>query len=242
MNYTEDDHAVWRTLFERQMTLLPGRAATDFLEGGKKLGFGPEAVPDFDDVNRRLAPMTGWQITRVPGIVANDVFFGLLAEKKFPVTGWIRSRDRLDYLEEPDIFHDMFGHVPLLSDPSYTAFLEALGRLAVVRIDDESAVECLARVYWYSIEFGLMAESGGLRIYGSGILSSPGETRFCLTDAAAKLSFDLSVIFRTPYVKDRFQDRYFVIQSLGELYRTAELLPQALSKELQSDYWRKVTV
>jgi len=215
--YTADDQWVWRTLFDRQLLVLPTVASGRFLEGLPRVDFQPTKIPDFAEVNPLLDRATGWSLVAVPGIVDDRTFFELLAARRFPATTWLRTPAQLDYLEEPDMFHDVFAHVPLLTDPFFAEFLQAVGTLALRYLHSAHAVELLSRLYWFTVEFGLIAEQGGLRIYGAGILSSAGETRFCLSDAPQRRPFDVATILATPYVKDRMQDVYFVIDSYKQL-------------------------
>lgn len=215
--YTAADQHVWQLLFDRQMELLPGRAADAFLEGVRSVGFTREAIPDFREVNPRLLEMTGWELVVVPGIVDDAVFFGLLAERKFPATTWLRTLEQLDYLEEPDMFHDVFGHVPLLTNPGFAAFLQALGAAAVQHRQEPGALEMFTRLYWFTAEFGLIQQPEGLRIYGAGLLSSHGEVKFSLSDKPTRLPFSLQGVLDSPFEKDKFQDLYFVLDSLQQL-------------------------
>ena len=216
--YGEADHAVWRDLFMRQSKLLPGRACDEFLEGLNQLGVVADRIPDFEALSTILQRATGWRIVAVPGLVPDDVFFRHLSERRFPATNWIRRRDQMDYLQEPDAFHDIFGHVPLLVNPVFGDYLAAYGRggLKALRLD---ALHFLARLYWYTVEFGLIQTPAGLRIYGSGIVSSRGESRFCLeSDRPKRIAFDLHRIMRTRYRIDDFQETYFVIDSFDQLF------------------------
>lgn len=217
-HYTAADQHVWQLLFDRQMALLPGRAADAFLEGVRNTGFTRDAIPNFNEVNPRLRRLTGWELVVVPGIVDDAVFFGLLAERKFPATTWLRQLEQLDYLEEPDMFHDVFGHVPLLTDPGFAAFLQALGAAAgqhVARQPD--TLELFTRLYWFTAEFGLIQQTDGLRIYGAGLLSSHGEVQFSIGDKPTRLPFSLNGVLATPFEKDHFQELYFVLRDLAEL-------------------------
>lgn len=216
--YTDDEHAVWRDLFTRQSRLLPGRACDEFLDGLNRLGVVADRIPDFEELSAILTRATGWRIVAVPGLVPDDVFFRHLAERRFPATNWIRRRDQMDYLQEPDVFHDVFGHVPLLVNPVFGDYLAAYGRggLKALRL---GALHFLARLYWYTVEFGLIRTDGGLRIYGSGIVSSRGESRYCLESTRSKrIGFDLRRIMRTRYRIDDFQETYFVIDSFDQLF------------------------
>jgi phenylalanine-4-hydroxylase len=218
IRYSAEDHATWRFLFERQSKLLRGRACDQFLAGVDRLGLVADGVPDFERLSDILDRTTGWRLVAVPGLVADDVFFGHLAARRFPVTWWIRKPEQLDYLQEPDVFHDFFGHVPLLIDPVFADYMQAYGQggLKALGLD---ALTYLARLYWYTVEFGLIRTPDGLRIYGSGILSSKTESIYCLeSDTPQRLPFDLMRIMRTPYRIDDVQDTYFVIDSFDQLF------------------------
>ncbi|MBC7449251.1 MAG: phenylalanine 4-monooxygenase [Hymenobacteraceae bacterium] len=230
--YTPTDQWVWQTLFERQMTVLPTVASQRFLEGLPRVDFQAARIPDFAAVNPLLEHATGWHLVAVPGIVDDRTFFELLAARRFPATTWLRTPAQLDYLEEPDMFHDVFAHVPLLTDRFFAAFLQAVGTLALRYLHDARAVELLSRLYWFTVEFGLIAEGGGLRIYGAGILSSAGETRFCLSDAPTRRPFNVASILATPYVKDRMQDVYYAIDSYEQLAASVPALETELDRLL----------
>ena len=222
-NYTPAEHVVWRSLYERQAKLLPGRACTEFLAGMQALPIGADAIPDFRRLSDVLMRRTGWQVVAVPGLVPPEVFFEHLANRRFPAGQFIRRPEQLDYIEEPDVFHDVFGHVPMLMHPVLADYLQAYGEggLRAQRLD---ALEQLARVYWFTVEFGLVAQDEGLRVYGSGIVSSFAETRFALEDSSPnRLKFDLRRVMRTRYRIDDFQECYFVLDSLDDLLRLAEI-------------------
>ncbi|HXC27862.1 MAG TPA: phenylalanine 4-monooxygenase [Stellaceae bacterium] len=222
-NYTAADHAVWRTLFERQVHLLPGRACRDYLAGMEALPIGAEQIPDFRRLSDVLTRRTGWQVVAVPGLVPPEVFFDHLANRRFPVGQFIRRPDQLDYIEEPDVFHDVFGHVPMLMHPVLADYLQAYGK-GGLRAQRLGALEQLSRVYWFTVEFGLVAEDGAPCIYGAGIASSFAETRFALEDKSPnRLKFHLSRVMRTRYRIDDFQETYFVLVSLDDLLHLAEI-------------------
>lgn len=215
--YSAGDHAIWRTLFERQSRLLVGRACPEYLDGLDKLGVCADGIPDFRRLNEVLGRLTGWQIVAVPGLISEAAFFAHMAERRFVATRWIRAPEQMDYLQEPDIFHDVFGHVPLLTNPAFADYLQAYGRggLKALRL---GALDMLARLYWYTVEFGLLRTDQGLRIYGSGIVSSKGESLYCLDDPRPhRIAFDLKRILRTRYRIDAFQEAYFVIDSFDQL-------------------------
>ncbi|WOF44042.1 phenylalanine 4-monooxygenase [Sphingopyxis indica] len=215
--FTADEHAMWDRLFARQSAMLPGRAADAFLRGIDVLKLEKPGIPDYRELNARLTDATGWQVVAVPGLVPDDVFFDHLANRRFPAGNFIRTPQQLDYLKEPDVFHDVFGHVPMLADPVFADYMVAYGKggLRSLKYD---ALKQLARLYWYTVEFGLIREGGGLRIYGAGIVSSYAESVFALdSDSPNRIGFDLARVMRTDYRIDDFQQNYFVIDSLEQL-------------------------
>lgn len=217
-NYSAAEHAVWRRLFQRQQRVLAGRACREYLDGLDALGVAADGIPDFRRLSEALDRATGWQIVAVSGLVPDAVFFGHLAERRFPSTCFIRGPDQLDYLQEPDVFHDIFGHVPLLMNPIFADYMQAYGQ-GGLKANGLGNLQRLARLYWYTVEFGLIATSAGLRIYGSGILSSAGESVYCLDDPRPhRVGFELRRVMRTRYRIDRFQDTYFVIDDFDQLF------------------------
>ena len=221
--YTPDEHAVWRTLFERQTELLPGHACDEFVAGMRELPIGPEQIPDFRRLSEVLQRHTGWQIVAVPGLVPDDVFFDHLANRRFPAGHFIRKPHELDYLEEPDVFHDVFGHVPMLMNPVMADFIQAYG-VGGLRAQQLGVLDKLARVYWYTVEFGLVEQRDGIRIYGAGIASSSAESRFAVEDPSPhRVRFDLDRVLQTRYRIDDFQETYFVLGDLDELLRLARV-------------------
>ena len=213
-NYTDADHSTWRTLARRQREILKGRIADQFLEGLDRLGIGEEGIPDFRVMNGRLKAATGWEVVAVPGLIPDLAFFRLLADRKFPAGFWIRKPEQIDYIEEPDIFHDVFGHVPLIMQPIYADYLAAYGQAGLVAAE-HGALKRLARLYWYTVEFGLAQTPEGLRIVGAGIASSPGETVFALESPSPnRVGFDLGRVMRTLYRIDDFQETYFVLDGV----------------------------
>lgn len=215
--YTPAEHQVWMTLYERQAKLLPGRACDAFLKGLDALDLHRGGIPDFERINEELFRLTGWRVVAVPGLVPDDVFFDHLANRRFPAGQFIRKPDELDYLQEPDVFHDVFGHVPMLTDPTFGDYMAAYGR-GGLRALGRGQLHNLARLYWYTVEFGLLETSEGLRIYGAGIVSSRAESIFALDDPSPnRIGFDLERVMRTPYRIDDFQQAYFVVPSLQAL-------------------------
>ena len=221
--YTAAEHSVWKTLFERQTRLLPGRACDEFVAGMRALPIGAERIPDFRALSEVLLPATGWQVVAVPGLVPDEVFFEHLANRRFPAGNFIRRADELDYLEEPDVFHDVFGHVPMLMNPMLADFIQAYGE-GGLRAQGLGKLAQLARVYWYTVEFGLLQQPDGLRLYGAGIASSFAESLFAIDDPSPnRVCFDLERVMRTNYRIDDFQETYFVIRDLDELLALARI-------------------
>ena len=216
--YTAEEHALYRRLFERQSKLVPSYACREWIEAISTLD-AQGGIPQFETISKKLRQATGWEIVPVPGLIPDDAFFTHLANRRFPVTVWLRRPEEFDYIVEPDVFHDFFGHVPLLFDRTYADHLHEYGKggLKAMRLD---AVKFLARLYWFTIEFGLMNTSEGVRAYGAGLLSSGGELAYCVEDPRPRrLPFDLERIMRTDYQIDRYQERYFVIDSFEQLMR-----------------------
>ncbi len=218
-SYSAADHATWATLYARQQGILPQRAARSFLDNLSRMRMHGDAIPKFDELNIALRKATGWELVGVEGLLPELTFFDHLANRRFPVTWWIRKPEQLDYLAEPDLFHDLFGHVPLLMEPVFADYMQAYGCGGVKAhgIGADALVN-LTRLYWYTVEFGLIREPDGLRIYGSGIVSSKGESIHCLESPAPnRIGFDLQRIMRTRYRIDTFQKTYFVIDSFEQL-------------------------
>ena len=219
--YTDGQHALYRRLFERQSKLVPRYACPEWIEANAGLDAG-SGIPRFEQVSKKLRAKTGWDIVAVPGLIPDGAFFTHLAARRFPVTVWLRKPEEFDYIVEPDVFHDFFGHVPLLFDPVYADHLHEYGKgsLKAMRLD---AVRMLARLYWYTIEFGLVRTESGVRAYGAGLLSSGGELAYCIEDPSPRrLAFDLERALRTDYLIDRYQSTYFVIDSFAHLMRDTE--------------------
>lgn len=216
-SYTTEEHDRWDRLFRRQRDILPGRASQTFLDAMDRLELSPSGIPDMTALSDKLEPITGWRIVPVADLVPDDVFFDHLANKRFPAGAFIRPEAEFDYLEEPDIFHDIFGHVPLLADPTFAAFMQAYGA-GGLKAKGQGQLHNLARLYWYTVEFGLIREDNGLRIFGAGILSSPKESVFALDDPSPnRIVLDLERVMRTNYIIDDFQQSYFVIDSYQSL-------------------------
>ena len=216
-SYTDADHDTYRRLYERQTALLPGLACDAFIEALPALG-ARDRIPRFEEINERLKPATGWEIVAVPGLIPERPFFDLLANRRFPVTDWIRTPEEFDYVVEPDVFHDLFGHVPLLFNPVFADYVQRYGA-GGLKAHELGAGELLSRLYWYTIEFGLIHQADGLRAYGAGILSSSGELRHSVTDRRPqRIALDLLRCMRTRYKIDDYQATYFVIDSFAQLF------------------------
>ena len=215
--YTPADHETYRRLYERQAALVPGRACDEFLDALPSLGV-KDRIPRFDEINERLHRATRWEIVAVPGLIPEVPFFTLLANRRFPVTDWIRAPQEFDYIVEPDVFHDLFGHVPLLFNPIFADHMQEYGK-GGLKAHRLSACELLSRLYWYTIEFGLIRQHDALRAYGAGILSSPGELRYAVeSPEPRRLPLDIERVMRTRYKIDSYQQTYFVIESIQELF------------------------
>jgi len=216
--YSVEDHGTWNILYNRQKEILQGRACDEFIDNMERLQISDAQIPDFRQLSKTLKSLTGWEVVAVEGLIPDLAFFQLLAERKFPAGNFIRRRDQLDYIQEPDVFHDLFGHVPLLADPVFADYLEAYGK-GGVRAHEFGTITNLARLYWYTVEFGLMKTPKGLRIYGAGILSSPGESVFARDDPSPnRIEFDLKRVMQTNYRVDDYQPTYFVIDSFQQLF------------------------
>ena len=231
--YTDEDHEVWSILYGWQMESLKKYATKEFFTGLDLCGFKSNKIPKIASVNKNLEKATGWQVYIVPGLIGDKEFFELLANKYFPVTTWIRKKHELEYLEEPDMFHDVFGHVPLLSIQSFVDFMQGMSEIALKHIDNPEAIELLSRLYWFTVEFGLIRENGKYRIYGAGIMSSRGESEYSVNDEnVPRHDFDVRHIMRTPYYRHDLQKEYFVIDSYKQLFDSIPEVEQILEEEL----------
>jgi len=228
--FTAEDHRVWDLLFARQKQQLHGKVVRAFEEGLDVLNLSRPGIPEFSELNERLFARTGWTVVSVPGLVPDDIFFHHLANRRFPAGNFIRSAAQLDYLEEPDVFHDVFGHVPMLADPAVADFMQALGQAGLAALD-RGDIHRLSRLYWYTVEFGLAREDGELKIYGAGIASSFEESAYALASPVPqRLPFDMRRVLRTRYRSDALQLCYFVVDSFDDL------LAQILNADLDSLY------
>jgi len=247
-SYTAVEHATWDTLFARQVSMLATRAAPAFMEGLDVLRMSKPGIPDFEELSQRLQRATGWSVVAVPGLIPDAEFYDHLANRRFVAGRFIRTPEQHDYLQEPDVFHDVFGHVPLLANPVFADYMQAYGQ-GGLRSMQYGSIHRLARLYWYTVEFGLIRDGAGLKLYGAGIVSSNSESAYALdSDSPHRLGFDLQRVMRTEYRIDDFQQNYFVIDSFEDLlettletdfapvYRQLESLPDIeISEILPSD-------
>ena len=231
-NYTPEDFQVWKTLFNRQMEALRPVVSEEYLSAIETVKFCESKIPDFKEVDAILLPLTGWSLETVPNICPQKEFFEFLSKRKFTATCWLRTMQQLDYLEEPDMFHDVFGHVPLLSNKAYCEFFRGISNIALEFIDNPRAIELLSRIYWFTIEFGMMREHDGLKIYGAGIISSNSETLHCLDKHTRMKDFDVQTCLNTSYRSDILQEHYFVIDSFDQLYHSLDEIRSCLTKML----------
>jgi phenylalanine-4-hydroxylase len=216
-DYTAQEHAVWDTLFARQANMLPDRVVPEFMDGLNILRMSKPGIPDFKELSERLMAATGWRVVAVSGLVPDEVFFDHLANRRFVAGRFIRTPDQLDYLQEPDVFHDVFGHVPLLTQPVFADYMQAYGE-GGLRAAGKGVLDHLARLYWYTVEFGLIRTGNDLKLYGAGIVSSYGESLFALDDPSPnRIGFDLERVMRTRYKIDDYQQSYFVLDSFEKL-------------------------
>jgi len=233
--YTTDEHTVWDLLYQRQIEILQERAAPEFLDGLTRLELSRTGIPNLDRLNQALKALTGWTVVMVPHLVPDEVFFEHLANRRFPAGRFLRKRSQLDYLKEPDVFHDIFGHVPMLAHPVFADYMQAYGQ-GGLRAAKLGQLKNLARLYWYTVEFGLINTPKGLRIYGAGIVSSAGESRYALDDHTPnRIGFDLLRLMRTEYEIDDYQKTYFVIESYDQLFAATQQDFAPLYAELSHD-------
>ncbi|RTZ17592.1 phenylalanine 4-monooxygenase [Vibrio aquaticus] len=222
VDWSDEDNQVWHELIIRQQKLVEQRACKEYLAGLRLLNLPTDKAPQLVDINRVLKGATGWQVEPVPALINFDRFFGLLAEKKFPVATFLRTKEEFDYLQEPDFFHEIFGHCAMLTNPEFAEFTHTYGQLGKQASDKERTY--LARLYWFTVEFGLVKEGEETKIYGGGILSSPGETLYALDDSAPqRLEFDVHTVLRTPYRIDIMQPEYFILSDIKQLYRLSKM-------------------
>jgi phenylalanine-4-hydroxylase len=231
-NYTPEDFLVWKTLFNRQMQVLEQHAAHDYLDALKSIHFVADKIPDFEEVNALIAKKTGWGLVTVPHISPQKEFFEFLFQKRFTATCWLRSMAQLDYLEEPDMFHDVFGHVPLLTNENYCAFFQEMGRIGLEHLDNPEIILRIGRLYWFTVEFGLIREGNELKLFGAGIMSSKKETEHALSKNSNKIAFSVREVLNTDYRTDIIQDKYFVIDNFKQLSDSVDEIKAELLKLL----------
>lgn len=233
IHWTDDENQIWSELMQRQLACIQGKACNEYHDGLKKLNLPTDRIPQLAELNKVLLETTGWQVAEVPALINFDKFFQLLADKKFPVATFIRSREEFDYLQEPDVFHEIFGHCAMLTNPDFATFTHAYGKLGLTASKEDRVY--LARLYWFTVEFGLLDTPEGLRIYGGGILSSPGETQYAMhSDVPERKVLDVVDVLRTPYRIDIMQPIYFRIQSIRQLFDIAQMDLMALVQQAKA--------
>ncbi|MFO0357374.1 MAG: phenylalanine 4-monooxygenase [Sphingobacteriaceae bacterium] len=231
-NYTNEDQLVWKNLFERQMGLLETLSCKEFIDAIHDIGFNANKIPNFNEVNTILLSTTGWSLEVVEGIIEEKDFFELLAHKKFPATTWLRKLEQLDYLPEPDMFHDVFGHVPLLINHTFSNFYQKFGALGVKHKNNSKVIKMLGRLYWFSVEFGLIKTSDELKIYGAGILSSHGESKYAVSDKPIHLIFNTDKIVHNEFDNSVIQNTYYVINSFNQLFLSLNDMEALIQNDL----------
>jgi phenylalanine-4-hydroxylase len=228
-SYTPQMHDIWQLLYERQMKQMPEFACKEFLEGAGKIGLNANHIPNFDELSNKLRRLTGWSVVPVPGLIPEKEFFIHLRNREFPAARFLRTREQLDYIEEPDIFHDIFGHVPMLTNTVFADFMEKFGKLGCAVLDRPGALKIIARLYWYTVEFGLLQTEEGLKIYGAGIVSSNNETPYSIKSPSPnRIHFERERVMCTNYRIDDFQETYFVIRSFDELFESLAFDPAVM--------------
>ena len=234
--YTEEDFLVWKTLFNRQEENLPGKAHPEYLRCLDELSdvLNPDEIPNFDKLNEKLLAENGWSIVVVPGLIPVDQFFKLLSQKKFCSSTWLRKMSQLDYLEEPDMFHDIFGHIPLLMNEQYAKFVQRFGEMGVKYGHDKVVEKQLQRLYWFTIEFGLIEQQDDTRIYGAGILSSSGETNHIFEDDISVSPYDVEKVLHTDFITSEIQTLYYEIESFKQLFESVDELEESLREEVHA--------
>ncbi len=233
IHWTDEENQIWHELITRQLECIKGKACDEFFEGLDKLNLPLDRVPQLNEVSEVLLETTGWQCAEVPALINFESFFKLLSEKKFPVATFIRRREHFDYLQEPDIFHEIFGHCAMLTNPAFSEFTHKYGQLGLAASKEERVY--LARLYWFTVEFGLLKQNDQLRIYGGGILSSPGETEYAAnSDKPERLPLEVVDVFRTPYRIDIMQPKYFMIEQINDLFELSKMDLMSLVKEAMS--------
>ena len=225
--YSAEDHEVWRILYDRRMKTLKDTGSRIFLDGARTIGLGPDQVPDLQDINARLEPFTGWNAVPVSGFIPAHDFFLSLAHRRFPTTVIVRPKEQLEYLPEPDIFHDVFGHVPLHAEPIFADFLQRFGEVSARAYTEEQTTQ-LARLFWFTVEFGLTREDGEIKVYGSGLISSSGDAANALGPNCDRRPFSLDAVVQQPFEIDRFQDVLFVVEAFDQLFAAADEMERRL--------------
>jgi phenylalanine-4-hydroxylase len=232
-HYTEQEHAIWTVLYTRLLQFLPETADKVVFEAIQKLGYPADRVPDLEEVNSKLSAITDWTVVPLEDMVEDNEFIAMLAEKKYPCRTWLRTKEQLDNdIDEYDMFHDIIGHTPLLTIPAYSNYLTGIGKLALENLNNKTAISLLKKVYWHSIQFGIIATEHTLKIYGAHLLSSRGETIFSISAGVPKYDLNVGIMMDTPYKKGSYQEKYFVINSYDDLYNSLGTIKDELAKRI----------
>jgi phenylalanine-4-hydroxylase len=233
-NYTSEDFEVWHTLFNRQIKILEPIVSKVYLEALQKIQFTADVIPDFRSVDKILSVHTGWSIKVVPNIAEAQLFFASLSKNQFTSTCWLRFKSQMDYLEEPDMFHDIFGHIPLLTNSDYTKFYNGIAEIAIKYSGDPRSYELISKIYWATIEFGLIREDNQIKVYGAGIISSKGEVQNVLKQKDNYVNFNIQTVFDTDFVSCEIQTKYFVTESFEKLSNSLPEIERLLAINLKN--------
>ena len=232
-HYTEKDHAIWTVLYTRLLQFLPETADINVFNSIQKLGYPVDRVPNLEEVNHKLTMLTDWTVVPLEDMVEDNEFIAMLAQKKYPCRTWLRTQEQLDNdIDEYDMFHDIIGHTPLLTIPAYSNYLTGLGKIALENLHNKTAIALLKKVYWHSIQFGIIATENTLKIYGAHLLSSRGETIYSISAGVPKYDLNVSIMMDTPYKKGSYQEKYFVINSYDDLFNSLDAIKIELAKRI----------
>jgi phenylalanine-4-hydroxylase len=232
-NYTDQEHEIWAVLYTRLLQFLPETADKIVFDSIQKLGYPPDHVPNLEEVNSKLTAITDWTVVPLEDMVEDNEFIAMLAQKKYPCRTWLRTQEQLDNdIDEYDMFHDIIGHTPLLTIPAYSSYLTGIGKLALENLNNKEAIALLKRVYWHSIQFGIIATEHTLKIYGAHLLSSRGETIYSISAGVPKYDLNVSIMMDTPYKKGSYQEKYFVINSYDDLFNSLDAIKSELAKRV----------
>ncbi len=220
--YTPEQHAVWQELVSRRMPQLREHACQEYLDGFAQIGLRADSIPNLAEVNQRLEPLTGWNATPVSGFLPPDAFFEMLAARRFPTTTWLRSRESMEYTPEPDIFHDVLGHVPMHAHPVFADFLQHYGKVCATIMGDKDKLERMGRLFWFTVEFGVIRQNGGIKLYGSGLISSHGESTYVIKGGPEIRDFNLEQVLEQQFKVSEMQKVLYAVESFDQIYEAAK--------------------